>query len=75
MIAFLGLLFSLLLTLPQTPLYQAGASLEIQSFNENLLNMRNVAAMGSRVGGTRRGGFREGSGGQAKDQKKISHAL
>jgi polysaccharide biosynthesis transport protein len=43
LIAFLGLLFSLLLTLPQTPLYQARASLEIQSFNENLLNMRNVS--------------------------------
>ena len=43
LIAFLGLLLSVLLTLPQTPIYQARASLEIQSFNENFLNMRNVS--------------------------------
>jgi len=43
LIAFLGLLSSLLLTLPQTPLYQARTSLEIQSFNENFLNMRTVS--------------------------------
>ena len=42
LIAFLGLLTSLLLTLPQTPIYQARASLEIQNLNENFLNMRNV---------------------------------
>jgi capsular exopolysaccharide synthesis family protein len=39
----LGLLCSLLFTLPQTPLYQARATLEIQRVNENFLNMRNVS--------------------------------
>ena len=43
LIAFLGLLASLLFTLPQTPIYQARASLEIQSLNENFLNMRDVS--------------------------------
>jgi succinoglycan biosynthesis transport protein ExoP len=37
-----GLLTSLLLTIPQTPVYQARGSLEIQNLNENFLNMRNV---------------------------------
>src|SRR5579872_1655193 len=41
-IIFLGLLASLLLTLPQTPIYQARGSVEIQNMNENFLNMRNV---------------------------------
>jgi capsular exopolysaccharide synthesis family protein len=40
LIAFLGLLTSVLLTLPQTPIYQARASLEIQNINEDFLNMR-----------------------------------
>ncbi len=40
---FLGILSSLLLTLPQTPLYQARTSLEIQNLNENFLNMRDVS--------------------------------
>ena len=40
---FLGLLFSLLLTLPQTPVYRARASLEIQNLNENFLNLRDVS--------------------------------
>jgi succinoglycan biosynthesis transport protein ExoP len=43
LITFLGLLISLLLTLPQTPIYQARASIEIQNLNENFLNMRNVS--------------------------------
>jgi polysaccharide biosynthesis transport protein len=43
LIAFLGLLISLLLTLPQTPIYQARASIEIQDLNQNFLNMRNVS--------------------------------
>ena len=43
MIAFLGLLTSLMLTLPQTPIYQARASLEIQSINEDFLNMREMS--------------------------------
>jgi uncharacterized protein involved in exopolysaccharide biosynthesis/Mrp family chromosome partitioning ATPase len=42
LIAFLGLLASVLFTLPQTPIYRARASLEIQNFNENFLNMRDV---------------------------------
>lgn len=42
LIVFLGLLVSLLLTLPQTPIYQARGSVEIQNMNENFLNMRNV---------------------------------
>jgi hypothetical protein len=37
--------------------------------------MGNVAAMSSRVRGTRRGRFRESNRGQAKDQKKIRDAL
>ena len=43
LIAFLGFLTSILLTLPQTPIYQARASLEIQSLNENFLNMREMS--------------------------------
>src|SRR5712691_11278502 len=43
LIVFLGLLTSLLLTIPQTPIYQARASIEIQSLNENFLNMRNFS--------------------------------
>ena len=43
LIVFLGLLTSLLLTIPQTPIYQARASIEIQNLNENFLNMRNVS--------------------------------
>lgn len=42
LIAFLGLLTALLLTLPQTPVYQARALLEIQNLNENFLNTREV---------------------------------
>ena len=37
LIVLLGLLTSLLLTLPQTPIYQARASIEIQNLNENFL--------------------------------------
>lgn len=42
LIIFLGLLASVLLTLPQTPIYQSRGSVEIQNINENFLNMRNV---------------------------------
>jgi capsular exopolysaccharide synthesis family protein len=42
LIAFLGALAAVLLTLPQTPVYQARASLEIQNLNENFMNMREV---------------------------------
>jgi succinoglycan biosynthesis transport protein ExoP len=43
LIVFLGLLTSLLLTIPQTPVYQARGSIEIQNLNENFLNTRNVS--------------------------------
>src|SRR5688572_3128746 len=43
LIVFLGLLTSLLVTLPQTPIYQARGSIEIQNLNENFPNMRNVS--------------------------------
>jgi polysaccharide biosynthesis transport protein len=39
---FLGGVLGLLSTLPQTPVYQAGASLEIQPINQDFLQMRNV---------------------------------
>jgi succinoglycan biosynthesis transport protein ExoP len=42
LMAFLGGLCGALRTLPQTPVYQARASLEIQGVNENFLNMQNV---------------------------------
>jgi succinoglycan biosynthesis transport protein ExoP len=42
LIVFLGLLTSLLLTLPQAPIYQARGSIEIRNLNENFLNMQNV---------------------------------
>jgi capsular exopolysaccharide synthesis family protein len=44
LIVFLGLLTSLLFTLPQTPIYQARGSIEIQNLNENFLNMQKVSA-------------------------------
>ena len=37
--AVLGLLAAVALTLPQTPIYQATATLEIQSLNSNFMNM------------------------------------
>ena len=37
---FIGALIGLLATIPQTPIYQARASVEIQSLNENFMNMR-----------------------------------
>jgi capsular exopolysaccharide synthesis family protein len=40
--ATLGLLAGVLVTLPQTPIYQARATVEIQSFNQNFMNMQNV---------------------------------
>jgi hypothetical protein len=43
LIVFSGLVASLLLTLPQTPIYQARGSVEIQNMNENFLNMGNVS--------------------------------
>ena len=42
LIAFLGLLFGVLFTLPQTPVYQARTSLEIQDMNQNFLDIKEV---------------------------------
>lgn len=42
LISFLGGLAGLLFTFPQTPVYQARTTLEIQSMNENFLNLRDV---------------------------------
>ncbi|MCX6633978.1 MAG: Wzz/FepE/Etk N-terminal domain-containing protein, partial [Acidobacteria bacterium] len=43
LIAFLGGLAGLLYTLPQTPIYQARTSLEIQTLNQDFLNIRQVS--------------------------------
>ncbi len=40
--SFVGAVAGILITLPQTPVFQARASLEIQAVNENFLNMRDV---------------------------------
>ena len=40
--AFAGMTAAFLFTLPQTPVYRARASLEIQNLNENFLNLRDV---------------------------------
>ncbi|MBA3974107.1 MAG: hypothetical protein C0504_07815 [Candidatus Solibacter sp.] len=37
-----GLLMGVAVTLPQTPIYKASTSLEIQSLNQNFMNMQNV---------------------------------
>ena len=42
LLAFLGVLAGIAATLPQTPVYQARASLEIQSINQDFMNMRKV---------------------------------
>ena len=41
-VAFAGLLAGALVTLPQTPVYQANTSLEIQDLNQDFMNMKNV---------------------------------
>ena len=46
----LGALIGLLISLPQTPIYQARASIEIQSLNENFMNMRDVSPTTSGAG-------------------------
>src|ERR1039458_624792 len=43
LIACLGLLAALLVTLPQTPVYQARTTIEIQNLNENFLSIRDVS--------------------------------
>ncbi|HWR52631.1 MAG TPA: polysaccharide biosynthesis tyrosine autokinase [Bryobacteraceae bacterium] len=42
LIAFLGVAAGILVTLPQTPVYRAKVSLEVQGINENFLNLRDV---------------------------------
>ncbi len=42
LIAFAGALLGVLVTLPQTPVYQARATLEVQELNQNFLNSRDV---------------------------------
>src|ERR1035441_9805667 len=41
--AFFGLLIGVLVTLPQTPVYQARTSLEIQDINQSFLNVKEVS--------------------------------
>jgi capsular exopolysaccharide synthesis family protein len=41
--AFLGLVAGVLFTVPQTPVYEARTSLEIQDMNQNFLNMKDVS--------------------------------
>jgi succinoglycan biosynthesis transport protein ExoP len=41
-IALLGFFAAILLTLPQTPVYQTRATIEIQGINEDFLNFKNV---------------------------------
>src|SRR5712692_2726197 len=48
--ACVGSLASLVATLPQTPLYQAHVSLEIQGLNENFLNMKDFSPTSSGSG-------------------------
>ncbi len=42
LVAFLGMLGGFLYTLPQTPVYQARTSIEIQGINEDFMRMREV---------------------------------
>src|SRR5260370_30915889 len=46
----LGLLVAVLVTLPQTPVYQAKTSLELLNLNENFMNMKDVQQVGDEVG-------------------------
>ena len=38
----LGIMAGVMVTLPQTPVYQATVAIEVQSLNEDFLNMRNI---------------------------------
>src|SRR5215470_17931347 len=40
--AFVGTAAGILITLPQTPVYQSRTSLEVQGINENFLNFQNL---------------------------------
>src|SRR5437879_1244913 len=46
----LGLLVAVLVTLPQTPVYQAKTSIELLNLNENFMNMKEVEQAGDEVG-------------------------
>lgn len=50
LISVLGLLLSILITLPMTPVYQSKALIEIQDVNDNFLNMKNVQQFGNVAG-------------------------
>ena len=43
LVSFLGLLIGTLVTLPQTPIYQARTSIEIQDVNQNFLNSKETS--------------------------------
>jgi polysaccharide biosynthesis transport protein len=45
LVACLGLLAAMLYTLPQTPVYMAGTTIEIQTLNADFMNMRQVNAV------------------------------
>lgn len=45
LISGLGLLAAILVTLPQTPIYQASTTLEILELNQDFMNMKNVQQM------------------------------
>ena len=51
LVAAIGLILAILVTLPMTPIYTARAAIEIQETNENFLNMRNVQQFSSDSGG------------------------
>ena len=44
LIAFIGLVIGILVTLPQTPIFQARSSLEIQDINNDVTNLRSQSA-------------------------------
>src|SRR5579863_2223974 len=48
--SFLGALAGLFIALPQTPLYQAHVSIEIQGLNENFLNMKDFSPISAGSG-------------------------
>lgn len=43
LLACMGVILGVLITLPQTPVYQARASLEVQDINQDFLNMKEVS--------------------------------
>src|SRR5271165_2927140 len=51
-VAFVGVLVGYLITLPQTPVYQAHTSIEIENLNENFLNIKQVNPTQNGAGGS-----------------------